>query len=92
MVYIRDVIVTPEQAEHIWEKHRVTPEEVDEVCFAEPWSLRGRDGSYACFGETEAGRYLVVFLYPRGRGVFAVATARDMTDAERRRYRQAGRR
>jgi uncharacterized protein len=89
MFYIREVIVTPAQEEHVWTKHRVTPEEVEEVCFSEkPLALRGRDRSYAVYGLTEAGRYLVAILYPRGRGVFSLATARDMTQGERRRYRR----
>ena len=45
MFRIRNVIVTPAQEEHIWNGHRVTPEEVEEVCFSEPLVIRGRDGS-----------------------------------------------
>ena len=86
MVRIREVRVSTSQEEHIWVKHQVTPEEVDEVCFGNPWVLGGRDGSYAVYGQTEAGRFLVAFIYPRGGGVFALATARDMTRTERRRY------
>jgi uncharacterized protein len=84
--YIKEIVITPLQEEHIWTKHGVTPEEVEEVCFSEPLVLRGRDESYAVFGQTEAGRYLAVFLYPKGSGVYSLATARDMTDRERRRY------
>jgi uncharacterized DUF497 family protein len=86
--YIQEIVITQLQEEHIWTKHHVTPEEVEEVCFSQPVVLRGRDESYAVFGQTEAGRYLVVLLYPRGSGVYGLATARDMTDAERRRYSQ----
>jgi len=85
MFRIRELAVSPSQQEHIWVKHRVTLEEVDEICLEHRLALRGRDGSYALYGQTDAGRYLVVFLYPRGRGVFALATARDMNQAERRR-------
>ena len=92
MFYIREVVVSPAREEHIWTKHQVTPEEAEEVCFSEPLVLRGRDRSYAVYGQTEAGRYLVVFLYPRGQGVFSLATARDMTEAERRRYHGSRRR
>lgn len=69
MFYIREVIIAPQQEEHIWVKHQVTPEEVEEVCGGHPLPRRGRDGSYAIYGQSEAGRYLIVFLYPRGRGV-----------------------
>lgn len=87
MFRIREVIVSPLQEEHIWTKHHVTPEEMEEVCFAEPLVIRGRDKSYAIYGQTEAGRYLLVILYPKGRGIYSLATARDMTEAERGYYR-----
>ncbi len=86
MFFIRDVIVTPAQEEHIWSKHRVTTEEVEEICFSQPLVIRGRDGSYAVYGQTDAGRYLIVFLYPKEQGVFSLATAREMETRERRRY------
>src|SRR5579885_2338691 len=63
---IRELILSPHQEDHIWTKHQVTPDEVEEVCFADPWVLRGRDNSYAVFGQTDSGRYLTIFLYPRG--------------------------
>jgi uncharacterized protein len=86
MFLIRELIVSAAQEEHIWVEHRVTPEEVEEVCFSDPLVIRGRDGSYAVYGQTEAGRYLIAFLYPRGRGIFSLATAREMEQRERRRY------
>ena len=88
MFQIREVVFPPHVEEHIWAKHHVTPEEVEEVCLSAPWPLRGRDRRYAIYGRTEAGRYLVAFLYPRGRGVFSLATARDMSQMEQRRYQQ----
>jgi uncharacterized protein len=91
MFLIREMLISPLTEEHIWTKHHVTPEEAEEACFSNPWVLRGREGSYVIYGQTEAGRYLAVFLYPRGEGVFSLATARDMDQAERRIY-QAHRR
>ena len=66
----------------------VTPEEVEEVCFPNPLIVRGRDKSLAVYGQSEAGRYLIVFLYPRGGGVYSLATARDINEAERSRYQR----
>lgn len=77
-------------AEHL-ARHHVSPTEVDEVCFGEPWILRGREGRFVVFGQTLAGRYLLVILGERGAGLFYPITARDMTETERRRYRQARR-
>jgi len=85
MVRIRELIISPRQEEHIWVKHQVAPHEVEEACQSRLLVLRGRDESYAVYGRTDADRHLVAFLYPRGHGVFALATAREMTDAERRR-------
>ena len=89
MFHIREVIISPEQEEHIWVKHKVTPEEVEEVCFSDPLAIRGRDRSYAICGRTEAGRYLIVFLYPKGQGVFSLASARGMNEAERQPYQRS---
>lgn len=89
MVRIREIIVSAQQEEHIWTLHRVTPEEAEAVCFNDPLVIRGRDRSYAVYGQSETGRYLIVFLYPRGQGVFSLASARDMTDTERRRYQRS---
>jgi hypothetical protein len=81
VVRIREVLISAEREEHIWTRHQVTPEEVEEVCFSDLLVLRGRDGGYEVYGQAEGGRYLSVFIFPRGQGVFALATARDSTDA-----------
>jgi len=47
---------------------------------------RGREGLYKLFSRTEAGRYLLVVLADRGRGVFRIVTAREMTESEKRLY------
>lgn len=86
MFLIREVVTSRRAEEHIWIKHHVTPEEAEEGCLSGPWVIRGRDDSFAVYGQTEAGRYLVVFLYPKSEGVFSLATARDMTQTERRRF------
>ncbi len=87
MVDIRDVLISPAQDEHIWVRHRVTSGEVYEVCFSQPIVIRGRGESLVVYGQTEGGRYLLVFIYPRDSGIYRLATARDMTDTERRFYR-----
>ena len=88
MFRIREVIISPLIEEKIWSKHHVTPDEVEEVCFSDPGPLpqRGRDRGYAIYGRTKAGRYLLVALYPQGQGIFRLASARDMTETERRHY------
>jgi hypothetical protein len=88
MFLIGEAIVAPLTEEHIWTKHHVTPDEAEEVCLAHPWVIRGREGSFIVYGQTEAGLYHVVVLYPRDEGVFSLATARDMTQTERRRFQR----
>jgi hypothetical protein len=46
--------------------------------------LRSRLGRYAAYGQTEAGRYLVVIFIPLGQGWIRVISARDMDARERR--------
>lgn len=80
--------------EHILDKiesrHGVAFAEVEEACHSESRHVRrGREGLYKLYGATEAGRYLLVVLANRGEGVFKIVTARDLTQQERRLYRQA---
>jgi hypothetical protein len=84
---IRELVISERQEDHIWVEHQVRAEEVDEVCESARLVLRGRDGGFAIYGQTAAGRYLVLFIYPRGNDVFSLATARDLTETERRRIR-----
>jgi uncharacterized DUF497 family protein len=72
--------------EHI-ARHHVTSYEVEEVCFAKNWMLRasGRKRK-AVFGQTVSGRYLLVILEMSDYDEYYVITARDMDQAERRRY------
>lgn len=82
---IYDLIVDPGREEHI-ARHFVTVEEVEDVVFGVPFVRRARQGYFRLLGQTEAGRYLAVFIAPRGRGVYGLVTARDATVAERRQY------
>ncbi|MSP12020.1 MAG: BrnT family toxin [Chloroflexi bacterium] len=71
------------QEDHI-ARHGVTLEEVEEVVFGRTVALRAKEGRYLIIGQTEAGRYLAVFIAPRGGGVFSLITARDTNESERR--------
>jgi uncharacterized protein len=76
--------------DHILDKiesrHGVTLEEAEEVCLGAPHVRRGREGLYEVYGQTGAGRYLLVVLADVGSRVGRVVTAREMTVAERRLY------
>lgn len=73
-------------------KHNITTAEVEEVLANKPrhklherGKVSGED-LYAAYGQTDAGRYLTVFLiYKRNREALIV-TARDMDRKESRKY------
>jgi uncharacterized protein len=84
-VRIYELVIEPGREEHI-ARHQVSVAEVEEVIFGVPFMRKARLGRYHIIGQTEAGRYLAVFVAPRGRGVYGLVTARDADDAERRAY------
>jgi len=84
-VKIYELIIEPGREEHI-ARHQVSVAEVEEVIFSAPFIRKARQGRYHIIGQTEAGRYLTIFVAPRGRGVYGLVTARDAGDAERRAY------
>jgi uncharacterized DUF497 family protein len=87
-VQLTELLWTRENVNHIL-RHRVTPEEVEEVCFSRsPRIERGRDDLYYVTGQTGQGRYLFVVMRYKGRGKAKVITARDMDDREKARYKR----
>jgi len=78
--------------EKIAYKHAVETGEVEEVLFSKPHvrlfekgRIKGED-LYAAYGQTETGRYLIVFFILKHRTDALPISARDMTTAERRYY------
>ena len=77
-------------------KHGVSTDEVEEIIFGKPHVRRSRKGNvkgedlYAAYGQTESGRYLIVFFICKEQTAALPISARDMTDSERKFYeRQA---
>lgn len=75
-------------------KHNLTTDEVEEVFngspryrFIEMGDVNGED-LYIALGQTEAGRYLIVYFVRKSSGEALVISARDMTKNERKRYRK----
>lgn len=87
MVYIRELVISPERRHHI-AQHGVSPEEVEEICLANPYITRTRQRRLLLIGQTEVGRYLTVIIAPRSRGVYGLVTAREADEKERRLYRR----
>ena len=75
-------------------KHRVMPEEVEDVLFSRPHIRRAEKGHvqgedlYVAYGQTAAGRYLAVFFLLKYQTAALPISAREMTPAERRYYAQ----
>jgi uncharacterized DUF497 family protein len=86
VIWLRDVV-----DKLLW-KYRVTTDEVEEVLshssryrFIETGDIAGED-LYAAMGQTEVGRYLIVFFVYKTTGEALVISARDLTRKERRSY------
>ena len=86
---IVDFVWQEDRVDHI-ARHRVTPSEVEEVCFGNPLVLRARSGGknpvYYVLGQTSSGRHLfcVVIEFPQLKGY--PVTAREMTTKEKQRF------
>ena len=91
-MYIDDFIWLPDIIEKLIVKHRVTQDEAEDVFFDAPryrFIERGhRPGQdvYSASGQTDAGRYLIVFFVHKADNTALILSARDMDDKERRRY------
>ncbi|MGP1386614.1 MAG: BrnT family toxin [Thainema sp.] len=73
-------------------KHRVKPDEVEEVLsnqpkfrFAEKGDRKGED-VYLALGQTDAGRYLAVLFIYKPPLQALILSARNMADKERKLY------
>jgi uncharacterized DUF497 family protein len=77
-------------------KHGVSTNEVEEVLFSKPHVRRAQkgrvkgEGLYAAYGQTDAGRYLIIFFIRKEGTAALPISARDMTVSEEKYYdRQA---
>lgn len=76
-------------AQHIWEKHHISREEVEEVCYGDPTHILvedAHDGRYRVIGPRHNGKILVVILTAKGNGRFYPVTAKPTKRQELRRY------
>ena len=91
-MHLYDVIWKDQFVEKRAAKHSMTTDEAEEVLFSEPHirlAEKGRvkgEHMYAAYGQTAAGRYLVVFFIRKRRVAALPISARDMTSSERRYY------
>lgn len=92
--FIAELRWREDRVEHI-ARHEVSPDEFEDALFGDPRGIlkyAGRAESdpsnrmYRHLGRTGAGRYLFLVLMYHGDGGALPVTARDINDAERRRY------
>jgi uncharacterized DUF497 family protein len=86
------IIWLEEIVEKIERKHRVTQDDVREILtgpshfrFVEKGHRRG-ENVYSAMGQTNSGRYLIVFFVRKTTQEALIVSARDMPDSERKRY------
>ena len=76
-----------------WERHRVTPEEAEDVFFHDPFVLRSdsahsrREKRYSALGKTAQGRKLFVAFTIR-RKLIRVISVRDVSRREDEEYQR----
>ena len=74
-----------------WEKHKVTPEEAEDIFFGEPFVARGdmahssSEKRYRALGRSAGGRLLTVIFTVRSK-LIRVISARDMNRKEATEY------
>jgi uncharacterized DUF497 family protein len=90
---IQRVIWLPEIEDKLSRRHQVAVDEVEAVLFdgqprirfVEKGHVPGED-LYSAYGQTLAGRWLMVFFIVQGENEALVISARDMERKERRSY------
>ena len=91
-MFIADFIWLPEIVEKVAIKHRVGPDEVEEMFFNKPRyrfvesGFRAGEDLYAASGQSDAGRYLIVFFIHKRDNKALIVSARDMDGAERKKH------
>jgi len=86
IIWLRGVI------DKLASKHNVSTDEVEEVFervpryrFIEIGDVEGED-LYAALGQSDAGRYLIVYFVHKATGEALIVSAREMTRKEKKSY------
>ncbi len=94
MIRLDGIIWKTQFAEKLEQKHQVSTREVEEVLFSNPIIRRLEKGLvddehlYIAYGQTRAGRYIIVVFVLKRLTAALPISARDMTSAERNYYEQ----
>ena len=91
-MFIDKFVWLPDIVEKLEAKHHVSQDEVEEVFYAMPKyrfvesGHRPGEDVYSAGGQTDSGRYLIVFFIHKTDNTALIITARDMDGGERKRH------
>jgi len=91
-MFIDEFVWLPNIIEKLEIKHHVSQDEVEEVFFNAPKyrfvesGHRPDEDVYSAGGQTDSGRYLMVFFINKTGNTALILTARDMDNKERKRH------
>jgi uncharacterized DUF497 family protein len=91
-MYIDDFIWLPDILDKLDSKHQVTPDEVEQVFFNRPRYRFVESGYtpgedvYSATGQTDGGRYLIVFFIQKSSNRALILSARNMDKQEKKRH------
>jgi uncharacterized DUF497 family protein len=91
-MFIDGFVWLPEIVEKLEVKHRVSQDEAEEVFFNRPKFRFVESGPqageevYSASGQTDSGRYLIVFFIHKADNAALILTTREMDRREQRRY------
>ncbi len=92
-MHIAGVIIPGDIEDKIWRKHRVMGHEVRElfanrpaIKFREKGKVNAKEDLYTAWGQTSAGRYLIVFFIYKLTREALILSAREMIHKERKSY------
>jgi uncharacterized DUF497 family protein len=90
---IDNLIWLPQIIDKLADKHQVTEREVEQIFenaprfrFVSKGRRRRNENLYAAYGQTDGGRYLIVFFILKPGHLALIVSARDMDRGERRQY------
>jgi uncharacterized DUF497 family protein len=92
LIHIEDFVWLPRIVEKLAVKHSVNQDETEEVFFDKPKyrfvesGYREGEDLYAALGQSNAGRYLIVFFICKPANMALILSAREMDKKERRLY------
>jgi uncharacterized DUF497 family protein len=88
MLFVRRLVWDSQNIEHI-ARHKVTPDEVERVCYGRPMISETYGGRIRVVGLTGEGRILTIILAPtREPSVYYPVTARPADRRERKNYQK----